>query len=75
MLNQNQINNIVKKALDIVKKDGSELPSDGVLTGQAISTLLLEEINWKKYRKKPDKITINDIDVFQERKIKTRTRL
>jgi len=69
MLNQNQINNIVKKALDIVKKDGSELPSDGVLTGQAISTLLLEEINWKKYRKKPDKITINDIDVFQERKI------
>lgn len=55
-------NKIVKKILKRVKAILGFLPEKGVIAGQSIATLYLEEIEFQKKMKR--EIKINDIDLF-----------
>ncbi len=68
IIKQNVINNIIKKAQNILLEEGIVLPYQKgcILTGQAAVSLLLEELelpdNFYKFKQK---LKINDIDVFK----------
>ncbi|MBT5491370.1 hypothetical protein HOK00_03505 [bacterium] len=70
MLNSEKLQNInIDKILSKILKinGGLSLPKRGILTGQSLSTLILEDIDFNFYRDKQIPI-FNDIDIFVENK-------